>query len=157
MVSKPEAAAVTLETKPELEVVEKVEKNIVVEKPKVMAEQIEKKVEPSLRQQTHKRVEPEKPAEKPAVKESNDDFCVESPGILYNQWSGTVLINKETLQLLGKKVKEVEVQTHKGKKTRCKVYAVPGMAPRVIQIPAKIKADLDIDNGCFVRVKIVTK
>lgn len=66
-------------------------------------------------------------------------------------------MNRETLQLLGRKVKEVEVQTHKGKKTRCKVYAVPDMAPRVIQIPTKIKADLNIENGCFVRVKPVTK
>ena len=66
-------------------------------------------------------------------------------------------MNRETLQLLGRKVKEVEVQTHKGKKARCKVYAVLDMAPRVIQIPSKIKANLDIENGSYVRVKPVAK
>jgi hypothetical protein len=153
MVSKLQAETVTLETEPELEVVEKVEKTIIVEEPKIITEQVEKKVEPSLKQQAHKDVEPAKPAEEPTAKKSDDDFCVESPGALYNQWSGTVLISKETLELWGKKVKEVEVQTHKGKKTTCKVYAVPDLPPRVIQIPSKIKADLEIDNGSYVRVK----
>lgn len=60
--------------------------------------------------------------------------------MLYAPWSSTVLMNRETLQQLGKKVKEVEVQTHKGKKTRCKVYAVPDIASRVIQIPTQDKS-----------------
>jgi hypothetical protein len=163
MVSKPVETVAKLETKPELNVAEKVETTITVEEvvvtepPKVVRVEPQKKVEPSFKQQMHKHFEPEKPAEKPALKRADDDFCVENPGMLYAQWSSTVLMNRETLQLLGKNVKEVEVQTHKGKKARCKVYAVPGMAPRVIQIPSKIKADLEIDNGCFVRVKPVSK
>ena len=76
--------------------------------------------------------------------------------MLYAQWSSTVLMNRETLQQLGRKVKEVEVQTHKGKKITCKVYGVE-LPPRVIQIPSKIKANLDIENGSYVRVKPVAK
>ena len=158
MVFKPDATA-KLETKPEPNVAEQAETAVTVEEvtltetPRELKVEPEKKVEPTFKQQTQKPHEPEKPT----LEKSDDDFCVESPGMLYAQWSSTVLMNRETLQQLGKKVKEVEVQTHKGKKTRCKVYAVPDMAPRVIQIPTKIKADLNIENGCFVRVKPVTK
>ena len=181
--SKPETEAVQVETKPELEVVAKAEESIVVveeieetfadEKPKIIPQRVEKKAEPTPKPHLHPRIEPikrvepekqvvkppvyhEKPAEKPVMKRSDDDFCVESPGILYNQWTGTVLISKETLQSWGKKVKEVELQTHKGKKITCKVYASPDLAPRVIQVPSKIKADLEIDNGVYVRVKPAT-
>ena len=159
MISKPTEAAAKLETKPELNDDEQVETTVTVEEatltetPKQPRVEPQKKVETSLKPQTQKPHE----AEKPAMKRSDDDFCVENPGMLYAQWSSTVLMNSETLQLLGRKVKEVEVQTHKGKKARCKVYAVLDMAPRVIQIPSKIKANLDIENGSYVRVKPVAK
>jgi hypothetical protein len=170
--------------KPELEViakaeesrviVEEIEETFAAEKPKTITPKVEKKAEPAPKPHVPqhimpiKRIEPEKPiakpsvhhekpAEKPVMKRSDDDFCVESPGILYNQWTGTVLISKETLQSWGKKVKEVELQTHKGKKLTCKVYASPDLAPRVIQIPCRIKADLEIDNGAYIRVKPAAK
>ena len=158
MVSKPDATA-KLETKPEPNVAEQGETTVTFEEvtltetPRELKVEPEKKVELTFKQQTQKPHEPEKPT----LEKSDDDFCVESPGILYNQWSSTVRMNRETLQLLGRKVKEVEVQTHKGKKARCKVYAVLDMAPRVIQIPSKIKANLDIENGSYVRVKPVAK
>jgi hypothetical protein len=163
LVSKPDLAAAKLETKTELNVAKQAETAVtfeevtVTEPLKTLRFEPEKKVEPSLRQQIRKHFEPEKPAEKSTQKSSDDDFCVENQGVLCAQWSSTVLMNRETLQLLGKNVKEVEVQTHRGKKTRCKVYAVPDMKPRAIQIPSKIKADLEIDNGYFVRVKPVQK
>jgi len=158
MVSKPDVTA-KMETKPEPNVAEQVETTVTVEEvtltetPMELKVEPEKKVEPIFKQQTKKPHEPEKPT----LEKSDDDFCVESPGMLYAQWSSTVLMNRETLQQLGKKVKEVEVQTHKGKKITCKVYAVPELPPQVIQIPSKIKANLDIENGSYVRVKPVAK
>lgn len=140
-ISEPEPTSVTAEELPDSS--------------RARADQLEKVVEASL-QQTPKPVEPEKPVEKTVARPDND-FCVQSPGMLYDQWSGTVLLSKETLQSLGKKVKEVEVQTCEGKRMKCKVYAVPDLALRVIQIPSKLKADLEVNDGAYVRVKSVGK
>jgi hypothetical protein len=154
-ISEPEPTAVTAEEMLDSEPTEQAEETAVVDKPQMTLEQLEKEAEASP-QQTPEPVESEKPAEKPVAR-SDDDFCVQSPGMLYDQWSGTVLLSKETLQSLGKKVKEVEVQACNGKRMTCKVYVVPNLALRVIQIPSKLKADLEINDGTYVRVKSVGK
>jgi hypothetical protein len=151
-ISEPESTAVTAEELIESEPTEQAEEDI-VDKPQMILEQPEKEAEASL-QQMPEPLELEKPIEK-AVVRSDDDFCVQSSGMLYNQWTGTVLLSKEALQSLGKKVKEVEVQTCNGKKMICKVYVVPNLTPRVIQIPSKLKADLGVDDGDYVRMKSV--
>jgi hypothetical protein len=184
MTAKPEDKASQAETKPEPEaertfedtfvVVEEVEETFAAEKPEPVMQQPEKKVEPAPKPHSHPRIEPakriepeklvekqpvhtEKPAERTAVTKSENDFRVESPGMLYNKWTGTVLVSKETFQSWGKKVKEVEIQTHKGKKTTCKVFAVPDLEARVIQIPSKLKTDMEIDDGTHVTVNPVTE
>ena len=145
--SKPEAVAVRLV--PELQV--EVEETVAVDEPSVIPEQVED-VFLSDKQHTIEILELEKQSKKP-VSELDGDFTVESTGALYDQWYGTVLIGKETLQSWGKTVKDVEIQTHKGNKTTCKVYGLPNLGLRVVQIPTKIKADLGIHDGSGVRVK----
>jgi hypothetical protein len=152
--SEPEPTAVTAEELPESETTEQATEDI-VDKPHIISEQPEKEAEASL-QQMPEPIEPEKPIEKTTVN-SDDNFCVQSPGVLYDQWSGTVLISKETLQLLGKKFKEVEVRTLNGNRMTCKVYVIPDLAPQVIQIPSKLKADLGINDGDYIRVKPIGK
>jgi hypothetical protein len=170
LVSKSEGKLNTVETKQEADfaemfgepviVVEEVEGTIVMYKPKAIPKASKKKNEPALEHQLPKSVkknETKITIEKAALEKLDDDFFVESPGMLYSQWSSTVLISKETLESWGRKVKEVELRTRKGKKTRCKAYAVPGMAPEAVQVPAKIMAYLEIDNGSRVTVKPVAK
>jgi hypothetical protein len=170
LVSKSEGKLNTVETKQEVDfaemfgepviVVEEVEGTIIMEKSKAIPKASKKKNEPVLEHQLPKSVkknETKVTMEKVALEKLDDGFCVESPGLLYSQWSSTVLISKETLESWGRKVKEVELRTLKGKKTRCKVYAVPDMAPEGVQVPAKIKAYLEIDNGSRVTVKPVAK
>ena len=163
MISTRDSTSVTLESKPELNTAEKAETTVTFEavtaseQPKEGKLEPMKKVELSLRQRMRKHFEP-KTSVKTQTQISSDDFRVEDfSGILYAQWSSTVLMNRETIQLLGKNIKEVEIQTHKGKKTRCKVYGVPDVASGAIQVPGKIKKDLEIDNGSFVRVKTVSR
>lgn len=96
-------------------------------------------------------------AEKKARSTSGYNFIVESPGTLYNQWSGTVVISKETLESWGKKVKEVELLTKKGRITICKTHPVQNLPPDVIQVPSKIKASLRIEDGACIKVKPIEK
>jgi hypothetical protein len=172
MFSKPDNPAGKTKPKAELEapetayneptVAETVEGQVIVDETEIeMAEaeaeveEEEKEEEPTLNLEVLKPVEPEKPTPKPAAKKTDDDFIVETPGHLYNQWSGTVLINKETLESFGKKVKEVYVQTHDGIRVKCKVCGIQDMGFRAIQIPNKVKVDLEVDNGD--RVKVTPK
>ena len=179
MTAKPEASVPATPTKKKVDlegaekatsvmVVEEVAGTLLMDKPKKLetvsdgkkATSSPKSRGRSRRNDLFKRIKsirPEKPAEEPVVERSDDDFFVESPGMMYGQWSGTVIVGKDTLESWGKKVKEVEVQTHTGRKTRCKVYAVSDLAPRVVQVPSRIKAELGIGNGEYVRLKPVTK
>ena len=95
-----------------------------------------------------------KPAEaaKPTKQVSSDDYTIENPGMLYAQWSSTVLIRRETLSGWGK-VKEVDIETPKGKKVTCKVYPVDGLEIGVVQIPDKMQLKLGVGKGGTVKVK----
>jgi hypothetical protein len=83
---------------------------------------------------------------------SSDDFTVESPGMLYAHWSSTVLIRKETLRSWGK-VKGVDIEAGKGKKTTCKVYPVEDLETGVIQVPDEMQLKLGVKKGGIVKVK----
>jgi hypothetical protein len=87
---------------------------------------------------------------------SSNDFAIESPGILYAQWSSTVLIRKETLRNWGK-VKKVDVETSKGKKLTCKVYPIEDLETGIVQIPDKIQLTLGVKKGSVVKVKPAVK
>ena len=164
-----EPAAKSIEPDPEqIEVVEEVEENVVEEKtkttvddtPNFIKEQITKKIGQILKLRIPKlgaKVEATEPVEKTSLRTSTDDLRVESPGTLYNQWSGTVIINKDTLESWGKKVKEVELQTKKGRVTICRAHPVPNLAPDAIQVPSKIKTSLRIEDGAYVKVKPIQK
>jgi hypothetical protein len=83
---------------------------------------------------------------------SNNDFHVESPGMLYARWSGTVLIRKETLDGWGD-VREVDIETERGKIMTCKVYAVEDLEKGVIHVPDKMQLKLGVKKGSIVKVK----
>jgi F0F1-type ATP synthase epsilon subunit len=68
-----------------------------------------------------------------------------------------VLVNKDILESWGKKVREVELQTKKGRITICKAHPVSNLTPEIIQIPSKIKASLRIEDGAHVKVKPILK
>jgi hypothetical protein len=151
----------------QITVVEEVEENVVEEKPKTtidelaksIKDQVTKKLDQVLKLRIPKfgaKIEEGEKAGKTVVTKSGD-FRVESPGTLYYQWSGTVLINKDTLESWGKKVKEVELQTKKGRITICKVHPVSNLTPEVIEVPSKIKASLRIEDGANVKVKPIQK
>ena len=164
-----EPVSKSIEPRPErIVVVEEAEENVVEEKtkaavddiPNLIKEQITKKIGQILKLRIPKlgaKVEGIEPAEKTSLRTSTDDLRVESPGTLYNQWSGTVIINKDTLESWGEKVKEVELQTEKGRITICKAHPVPNLAPEVIQVPSKVKASLRIEDGAYVKVKPIQK
>lgn len=88
---------------------------------------------------------------------ANDVFVVENAGMLYAQWSTTVLINKETLQTLGKKVKEVEVETETGKRTKLKIHPVEEVKSKTIMVPDKVQLILGVKKGSIVKVKPIAK
>jgi hypothetical protein len=167
MFSKPDAPTVTMEKKTESAVPETAdeepvaeetfEESAIVSEPEIIQAEIEveNEEEATFKLDDIEPVEPEKPTAKPAAKRPNDEFIVETPGHVYNQWSGTVLVNKETLEGLGKKVKEVYLQNNRGIRVKCRVYAIPDMESWVIQIPDKVKADLEVGNGD--RVKVTPK
>jgi hypothetical protein len=169
MFSKPDNPAAIVEKKPEPEpepeiqempdeepvAEETINKPVIVAHPDTFEDEVEREQEraPILTLETYKPIEPEKPTAKPIVPtRSDEEFIVETPGQLYNQWSGTVLVNKETLQSLGKKVKEVEIQTQHGIRVKCKVFAIADMRFRAIQIPNKLKSELEVDDGDYVKV-----
>lgn len=144
MLSKPEDTAATPEIKPEFSAVERA-KDLVEE----FGEK-NKKERPKEDEVKHAG------ADKSTGRTSDSDFTVESPGMLYAQWTNTVLIRKETLHRWGK-VKEVEIETDKGKKTRCKVYPIEDSEIKVIQVPDKMQLRLGVRKGCIVKVKPVVK
>jgi len=97
-----------------------------------------------------------KPSEaltKPPVKASDNCFIVEDAGVLYSQWSGTVLISKETLQRWGKKVKEAVVESDNGDWIRLKVHALEELENGVVQLPLKVQANIGAHKGSVVKVK----
>jgi hypothetical protein len=174
MFTKPNAAPVTTEKKPESEVPETAEEEIfaaeeepvtaetvgevdesdVVKELKVIHPQAEEEEEerPTYRWGTFKPAKPEMPTVKAVPLTADNDYVVETPGHVYNEWCGTVLISKKTLAEFGKKIKEVEVLTNKGIRAKCRVFAIPDIGPRTIQIPDKLKADLEVRDGDHVTV-----
>jgi CRISPR/Cas system-associated protein Cas5 (RAMP superfamily) len=140
MVLKPEDTVAETEIKPELSA---------IESKKDLAEEFGEE---------NKREKPEEgevkhyEADKSTKRGSNNDFNVESPGMLYAHWSGTVLIRKETLYSWGK-VKKVDVETKRGKIMTCKVYPVEDLETGVIQVPDRIQLKLGVKKGSVVKVK----
>jgi hypothetical protein len=103
----------------------------------------------------------EEPQELEAAKKdetwrTEDEFAVEGMGMLFASWSDTVRIGKKILSSLGKKVKEVEIETADGKKARCKVQPMD-MEERIIQMPDKLQSILQIKKGQFVKVRPSTE
>jgi hypothetical protein len=86
-------------------------------------------------------------AEKSFTEASSNDFTIESPGMLYAHWSSTVMIRKETLYNWGK-VKEVDIETGKGKRMTCKAYPIDDLEIGVIQVPDKMQLKLGVEKGC---------
>jgi CRISPR/Cas system-associated protein Cas5 (RAMP superfamily) len=91
-------------------------------------------------------------ADESTERASKNDFTVESPGMLYAHWSGTVLIRRETLFSWGK-VKEVDVETNGGKIMTCKVYPVEDLETGVIQVPDRMQLKLGVKKGSIVKAK----
>ncbi len=88
---------------------------------------------------------------------SSDEFLVENAGMLYAQWSGTVLMDKETVEGWGKKVKEIELITVTGKKAKCKVQPTADARAGTVQVPAKLQANLGIAKGARVKIRAILK
>ncbi len=170
MFSKPDRPVVTTETEPgpqqeeETEAQEPVEAEptpqvsyservepVIVAHPETEAESEKEEIQ-TLTMEALKPVERQKPPIIPIRERAVDEFIVETPGHMYNHWSGTVLISEETLEGLGKKVKEVYVLTGAGIRVKCRIYVVPEISPRSIQIPDKLKADLSVNDGDSVRI-----
>ena len=108
-----------------------------------------------IRNPLEKQVEASEPSQQTAADTSNNDFRVESAGALYNHWSGTVLICKQTVDSWGGKVKEVELQTEKGRVTVCKIHTVSDLSPLVVQVPTKVKFILNIEDGANIKIRPV--
>jgi uncharacterized membrane protein (UPF0127 family) len=112
--------------------------------PKTEAEKVqvakEEQLEESLEQVTEETVE-------------EDQFVVQNMGMLYAMWTSTVRIPKEILFLWGGKVKEVEIETSRGKKARCKVAPIESLKGKIIEVPDKVQHSLGIAKGDFVKVK----
>ncbi len=141
-------------------IVEYEPETVIEEPPKLVAEQFKKMIGHIRKLHVPKfslKSESEEVSEKYEKSTSGNNFQVESPGTLYNQWSGTVLISKDILESWGKKVKEVELLTKKGRITICKAHPAQNQAPNVIQVPSKIKASLLIEDGAYVKVKPIEK
>jgi hypothetical protein len=95
---------------------------------------------------------------KPFPKEpSENQFKVKNLDMLYASWSKTVRIDRQSLSGWGKKTEEVEIETVKGKRARCKVSPIEDSEKGVIQIPDKIQLHLEIGKGELVTVRPVTK
>ncbi|MGB9854086.1 MAG: hypothetical protein ACPLRY_04685 [Candidatus Bathyarchaeales archaeon] len=127
-------------------------------KKEVLKESVKQVVEEIVEEETEKAVK-EKPKHEteiqPAVaaQPSENQFIVENLGMLYATWTSTVRIPKETLSQLGKKVKEVEIETLDGKKTRCKVASMESSKGNIIEVPDKVQHTLGIMKGDLVKVK----
>lgn len=124
----------------------------------VLKESGKQVVEETVEEETEKAVE-EKPKREAEIKlavaaqPSENQFIVENLGMLYAMWTSTVRIPKETLSQLGKKVKEVEVETVDGKKARCKVASMESSKGNIIEVPDKVQHALGITRGDLVKVK----
>jgi len=127
-------------------------------KKEVLKERVKQVVEETVEEETEKAVE-EKPKREVEIKlavaaqPSENQFIVENLGMLYAMWTSTVRIPKETLSQLGKKVKEVEVETVDGKKARCKVASMESSKGNIIEVPDKVQHALGITRGDLVKVK----
>lgn len=86
-----------------------------------------------------------------------NQFEVEDMDMLYASWSKTVRIDRQTLLSWGGEIKEVEIETVKGKKKRCKVEPVEVAKKGVVQVPDKMQIHLVIRKGELVMVKPVNK
>lgn len=144
MATKPEGAVAKPEIMPEVSAAEKT---------KDLAEEFKEKNKEEGSEEGKVRHNDE--AGKLTKRASNNDFTIESPGMLYAHWSSTVLIRKETLHNWGK-VKEVSIETGKVKMT-CKVYPVEDLEIGVIQVPDKMQLKLGVKKGGIVRVKPAVK
>jgi len=142
--SKPKADVVTLETAPGRSAAES-------------AKGSEERIKPAAKESLKKEDEKHGEADKPSEARLDNEFTVESLGMLYAQWSSTVLICRETLQRWGKKVKQVEIETDKGKRIKCVVYPIEGLESGVIQIPDKMQLSLGVKKGSILKVKPVVK
>lgn len=158
MISKPEASEVltrpvapirrepsTLEAKHEIDAAE--ETNVPVDHStrETAKEELKVALEPEVRT-------------KPLSEEPSDNqFKVDNLGMLHASWSKTVRIDRQSLSRWGRKTEEVEVETVKGKRTRCKVQSIEGSEKGVIQVPDKIQLYLGIGRGELVTVRPVTK
>ncbi len=170
MFSKPERPVIVTEREPETPQEEEAEiqetaeeeptvpgsyseraESVIVAHPETEAEPEKEEIQ-TLIMEALKPVERQEPASIQIKDKALDEFVVETPGHMYNQWSGTVLISKETMEALGKKVKEVYVLTGAGIRVKCRIYVVPEISPRAIQIPDKLKVDLSIDDGDYVKI-----
>lgn len=124
--------------------------------PNQIKDQVSKKIGQILKLRIPKfraRTEDAEATKAMAVVISDREFRVESPGRLYNQWSGTVVINKDVLESWGKKVREVELQTEKGRITICKAHPAKDLDPQVIQVPDKVKWTLRVEDGADIIVR----
>jgi translation initiation factor IF-1 len=95
-------------------------------------------------------------ARRDETRRTEDEFAVENLGMLFASWSDTVRIGKKILSSLGRKVKEVEIETADGKKARCKVQPMDE-EERIIQMPGKLQSILQIRKGQFVKVRPSTE
>lgn len=134
----------------------KAEKGLVPKK--VLKESVEQVVEEAVEEETEKAVEEKPKCETEiqpvvATQPSENQFIVENLGMLYATWTSTVRIPKETISQLGKKVKEVEVETINGKKARCKVSTMESSKRNIIEVPDKVQHALGITRGDLVKVK----
>jgi len=86
-----------------------------------------------------------------------DEFVVVTAGMLFDNWSNTVLINRATVEQWGKRWKEIEITTGTGRKTKCKVLPVQDVAKGLIHVPDKLRLNLGIREGAVVKVKLIVK
>jgi hypothetical protein len=122
-------------------------------KPEEVVEEAETKAPP---EETVKEIEETSELNDSITLMSDEEFVVENAGVLYSQWSTTVLMNKETLQTFGKKVKEVEVETEVGRKMRLKIHSVEEVESKSVLVPDKLQLILGVKKGSIVKVKPVT-
>jgi len=115
----------------------------------------------SLEENVKKEVrEKQEPYVKPKLMSNElgrNELRVEDLGMLYASWSGTVRIDELTLLGWGGKIKEVEIESVKGKKKRCKVKPIMDSEKRIVQVPDKVQIYLGIQNGELVTVRPITK
>lgn len=100
---------------------------------------------------------PEIKTKPPSKEPSENQFKVKDLDMLYASWSETVCIDRQSMSGWGKETKEVEIETGKGKRARCKVYPIAGSERGVIHVPDKVQVYLEIGRGELVAVRPLTK